>query len=134
MGNMMFKILLRAGIVLSFITTSAAALADDISDARAAGITVLESIEQRKNLVVWDSKISEWFKERMTKDAFLANMTIVQAQLGGAAGERKLIQQNRTDSNPPTGYNGPIFTLMFATTFPAAKTYEAIVMIREGGV
>lgn len=130
----MFKNFLRVGVVLSFIAASAVAVADEISDARAAGIRILENLEQRKNAGVWSSGISDWFKERMTKDAFLANMTSVQAQLGGVASERKLVQQNRTESNPPTGYTGPMFSFMFATTFPAAKTYESVVMIREGGV
>lgn len=130
----MFKNFLRVGVVLSFIAASAVAVADEISDARAAGIRILENLEQRKNAGVWSSGISDWFKERMTKDAFFANMTSVQAQLGGVASERKLVQQNRTESNPQTGYTGPMFSFMFATTFPAAKTYESVVMIREGGV
>lgn len=130
----MFKNLLRVGVVLSLLAACAVAVADEISDARAAGIRILENLEQRKNAGVWSSGISDWFKERMTRDAFLANMTTVQAQLGGIASERKLVQQNRTESNPPTGYTGPIFSFMFATTFPAAKTYESVVMIREGGI
>lgn len=130
----MFKTLLRIGVVISVLTTCGAAIADEMSDARAAGIRVLEDLEQRKNSAVWGSGISDWFKDKMTKDAFLANMTTVQAQLGGVATERKLVQQNRTDNNPPSGYKGPIFSFMFATTFPAAKTYESIVMIREGGM
>lgn len=133
-GHTMFKNFLRVGVVFYFLVACALAVADEISDARVAGIRVLEDLEQRKNTGVWSSGISDWFKERMTRDAFLANMTIVQAQLGGIASERKLVQQNRTDSNPPTGYTGPIFSFLFATTFPAANIYESVVMIREGGV
>jgi hypothetical protein len=130
----MLKFLLRACVFLSFLPACGVAIADEMSDAREASIRVLEDLEQRKNASVWNAGMSEWFKERMTNDAFLANMTTVQAQLGGAASDRKLVQQNRADSNPPTGYKGPVFTFMFATTFPAAKTYETVVMIKEGGL
>lgn len=109
------------------------ARADDMSDARAAGKSILSKLEQRKNAEVWQSYVSDWFKERMTEDAFLANMTMVQAQLGGSGVGRKLVQQNRMDRDPKSGYKGDIFSFMFATTFPGAKAYETIVLIREGG-
>jgi hypothetical protein len=107
--------------------------ADDISDARAVGITILRKLEQRKNAEVWQSDVSEWFKEKMTRAAFLANMTMIQAQLGGPSLDRELVQQNQADGNAQHNYKGQIFSYTFATTFPAAKAYETIVLIREGG-
>jgi hypothetical protein len=97
------------------------ARADDMSDARASGTTILSKLEQRKNAEVWQSDVSDWFKERMTRDAFLANMAIIQAQLGGSSSDRKLVQQNKADGNPRSGYKGQIFSFTFATTFPGAK-------------
>lgn len=107
--------------------------ADDMSDARIIAISILSKLEQEKNVEVWEKDVSEWFKERMTKDAFLANMTLVRTQLGSSPGvDRKLVQQNRADSDPSFNYKGDVFSFMFSTTFPGARVYEMIGLIREG--
>ena len=69
----------------------------------------------------------------MTRGAFLANMAITQAQLGGASAYRKLVQQNEPDGDPRSGYKGKVFSFMFDTTFPAGRTYEMITLIPEAG-
>jgi hypothetical protein len=118
--------------LLSFIISNIA-YADEMSDARASANTIFRKLEQRKNAEVWESDVSDWFKEKMTRDAFLANMTITEAQLGGSSTDRKLIQQNQANGEPRSGYKGKVFSFLFDTTFPAAKVYEMIVLIRERG-
>jgi hypothetical protein len=131
--------MMRISVVLSSIValcsslTAAPTIAQDIDSARAIAVSILAKVEQRKNSDVWDNHVSNWFKQRMTREAFLANMALVQGQLGGAGTGRKLVQQNLSDRDPQSGYTGQIFSFMFATTFPAAKTYEMIVLIREDG-
>ena len=109
----------------------APACADEISDARAAAVSALERLEQRKNSDVWQSDMSDWFKDRMTRAAFLANMTVIQAQLGGPASGREIIQQNKAPGM--AGYTGEVYSFTFETSFPAANVYEMIALIREGG-
>ena len=70
----------------------------------------------------------------MTRAAFLANMTITQAQFGGASTHRELVQPNQADGDPRSGYKGKVFSFMFDTTFPAARTYEMITLIPEAGM
>lgn len=127
---------LTSGIAASLFAVFAAgglAHADEMADARSAGLEILAKLEQKQNTEVWRSHVSDWFKDRMTEDAFLANMTIMQAQLGAPSKGRKLVQQNKADGNPQAGYSGAIFSFTFDTTFPAAKVYEVIVLIREAG-
>ena len=124
---------LKITSTLLFCLLTTLASADDISDAREAGLNILKSLEQGKNKSVWNDNVSDWFKQRMTRDAFLANMTTVQLQLGGAATQRRPVQQNRSQGNSQMGYNGPIYSFTFATSFPATNAYETIVVIRESG-
>lgn len=119
-----------AFILIFFCTNT---WADDISDARTAAINILKKLERKQNKDVWENNVSEWFKEKMTRDAFLANLTMIQNQLGGQSTERKLIQQNKSDGDPQNGYKGKVFSFMFSTTFPVAKVYEAIVLIEDSG-
>jgi len=108
------------------------ARADDMSNARAAAVSTLEQLEQRKNSDVWKSHMSDWFKERMTRAAFLANMTVIQSQLGGPASGREIIQQSKVPGM--AGYSGEVYSFTFETSFPAANVYEMIAVIREGGI
>ena len=110
------------------------ASADDIDDARDSAVKVLRKLEQGTRKEVWKSDISVWFKQRMTEDAFIANVTIINAQLGGVGSERKLIQQNKADGDPKAGFEGSVYSFMYRTTFPAASVYETISMIKENGV
>ena len=98
---------------------------------RAVAANILNKLEQKKNAEVWESHVSNWLKERMTKAAFLANMTKIQFQLGGKGSYRELIHEHTGDFDPQTGYKGEFHSFLFATTFPGAKTYETIVLIRE---
>ena len=123
----------RVLLVLVAFLASNIANADDMTDARVSGTTILRKLEQGKNAEVWASDVSDWFKKNMMRDAFLANMAITQAQLGGSGTDRKLIQQNQADGDPRSGYKGKIFSFMFATTFPGANAYEMITLIPEGG-
>lgn len=122
---------LFAALFLAIYTSIAQA--DDISDAREAGITILRNLERGMYKSVWNENVSDWFKQRMTRDAFLANMTTIQLQLGGAATQRRPIQQNRNQGNAQIGYKDTIYTFTFATAFPSSNAYETIVLIREGG-
>jgi len=121
-------------LIFCFFTTiifSASAHADDMSDARSAATLILKKLEQRKNREVWDSDVSDFFKKSITKQAFLGNMTVIEAQLGGPSSQRELIQQNK--ANGVAGYKGMVYSFMYASEFPAANAYEMIVVVNEDG-
>lgn len=121
-------------IALSTIFTALPVLAaDDLDDARSVAISILKLIETKKGSTVWSERVSSWFKENMTRDAFLANTAFMQSQLGGISVDRKIVQQNLSDGDPRVNYKGDVFSFTFATTYPTGKVYENIVLIREEG-
>ncbi len=128
---MLISRLVIVGLCICLLLTAAVSLADQTDEARAVAMTILQKLEQKKNSEVWESHESNWFKERTTKPAFLANMTLIQSQLGGIGSHRELVQQNLANSSPQVGYRGEVYSFMFATTFPSANVYEMIVMIKE---
>lgn len=119
------------GIIILTILIGGIAIADPTKDPLAVATDILRKLEQKKNTEVWQTHVSDWFKSKMSKDAFLANMTIVQSQLGGEGSNRQLIQQSTADGDPGTGYTGKVYSFMFSTKFPGSKVYELIVLIRE---
>lgn len=115
------------------VALHAPAKADELADGRRVALDILVKIEQKKGAEVWEHQVSAWFKERMTRKAFLANSTIMHAQLGGPATRRNLIQQNRAEGDAGTGYKGMVLSYLFETTFPVANLYETITLIEDEG-
>ena len=118
-------------LVITLVLSGGVSFADPTDDARAVAIDILQKLEVRKNSEVWESHVSNWFKDKTAKAAFLANMTVIQSQLGGKGTDRELIQQNTANGSPQFGYTGKVYSFMFATKFSAANVYEMIVMIKE---
>lgn len=119
-------------IYVFFASISLPARADEIDNARGVSTLILENLESKKFAQTWDQNVSDWFKERTTKAAFLGNMTIVHAQLGGVSTSRELVQQNQTLGQAASGFTGMVYSFMYDTQYPAAKVYETIVLIAEG--
>lgn len=120
-------------LVILIPLSIAIAHADETDDARRVAVEILQKVEQKKNAEVWQQDVSNWFKERMTKAAFLANLSVTHSKLGGTGSDRTIVQQNTADGDPQSGYKGAVYTFTFATTFPSMKAYEIIVLIRENG-
>lgn len=125
--------LLQIMVVICAFLGGAPVLADEMSDARSVATQILSKLDQRRNAEIWDSEVSNWFKARMTRDAFLANLTMFQAQFGSPGAQRKLIQQSQSQGDVQSGYKGAVYSFMFSATYPVAKAYEVIVLIREDG-
>ncbi len=118
---------------LSFLVlcSEGVTFADDADEARAVAMNILKQLEQKKTMDVWSNYVSNWFKRKTTEKAFLANMTVIHAQLGGTGTDRDLIQQGKADGDSQSGYQGTVYSFLFGTTFPMAKVYETIVLIIE---
>lgn len=125
-------ILFRLALVVFVVSFASLVAADDIDDARDVSRSILEKLENKEFAKVWDDNVSEWFKDKTTKPAFLGNMTITHRQLGGISKSRVLIQQNQSDGDLASGYSGEVFSFMYETGFPNAKVYETIVLIFDG--
>lgn len=79
---------------------------------------------------VWDSRTSDWFKTKVTRDAFLANMTLGRGKLGRLE-ESKLVSIDHAEHDPTTGYKGSIYAAQFLNTYAGGRFFERIVVIRE---
>jgi Protein of unknown function (DUF4019) len=109
---------------------SAVALASDQDHAVSAAKEILISIQQNKFEKLWDTKVSQYFKSKITKDSFLANLTLGRQQLGEVK-ETKFIDMAYSQTDPSTGYTGEIYAINFLTTYSAGKFYERIVVVKE---
>ena len=100
-------------------------------DAEQAAVAILNALDNRQYETVWNSLTSKWFKEKTTKDSFLANMTMGRAQLGGKATEKQLVDYSYATQDPGTGFKGKIYAFNFKTAYPAGQFYERIVVVQE---
>ena len=82
--------------------------------------------------VVWDRHMSNNFKSTMTRDSFLANLSIGR-QMFGALVDGKLIDMSFAPNEPAKGYQGAVYAFNFVNTYKSVKLYERVVVINEDG-
>ncbi len=126
----MFKVLSKSILVFILITYQYSIFADDQSDATNAAHKIVNLLQNKQYETLWDSKMSAFFKSTVTKDSFLANMTLGRSQLGEAV-ESKFIDMAYSQTDPATGIEGEIYAFNFLNTYSFTKAYERIVVIKE---
>jgi len=105
-------------------------LAGDQEEAAKAAREILMSIQQRQFEKLWDTQTSTFFKEKMTRDSFMANLSLGRQQLG-APGESKFVDMAYSQFDSTTEYRGEIYAFNYLNTYSAGKFYERIVVIKE---
>ncbi|RIA31895.1 uncharacterized protein DUF4019 [Ectopseudomonas oleovorans] len=95
-----------------------------------AARNILKLLSEKKYADLWDGQISDWFKLKKNKDAFVADMTIGRSQLGELSAS-ELVSAEGTNYDPSTGYKGPIYSVTFINTYTSGKYFERLVVIKE---
>jgi Protein of unknown function (DUF4019) len=106
------------------------AMAADQDDAAKAAKEILESIRNKQFEKLWNFQTSEFFKSKVTKDSFIANLTLGRQQLG-SPGESKFIDMAYSQIDPSTGFKGEIYAFNYLNSYSAGKFYERIVVVKE---
>lgn len=106
-------------------------LAADQDDARNAASDILTAIQGGEYSKLWDTKTSAFFKSKLTKDSFLANMTMGRQQLGSSTGAPKFVDMAYSQNDPATGFKGEIYAFNYLSSYAAGKFYERIVVVKE---
>lgn len=117
-------------ILISAVLAASTSFAGDREDAEKAAKQVLALLQSKKYEVLWNTQMSDFFRSKMTKDSFLANMTIGRQQLG-AATDSKFVDMAYSQVDPATGTKGEIYAFNYLNTYIAGRFYERIVVIKE---
>lgn len=126
MKVLLFKILFSAFTVFIASTT----FAGDREDADKAAKAILTSLQTKNYEGLWNSQMSDFFRSKMTKDSFLANLTIGRQQIWPLV-ESKFIDMAYSQIDPASGTKGEIYAFNYLNTYTAGKFYERVVVIKE---
>lgn len=118
-------------LILSLVAISSPGIADDQGDAALAAKEILASLQAKQFEKLWSSQTSDWYKANVTKDSFLANLTMGRQQLGAPVGSPKFIDMAYSKSDPPSGFQGEIYAFNYLSSYTAGKFYERIVVVKE---
>jgi hypothetical protein len=102
----------------------------DPDNASKAAKDILSSIHQKQFVDVWDSQTSAWYKAKITKDSFIANLTLGRQPLGSVV-DTKFVDMAYSQTDPSSGYQGEIYAFNYLTTYTVGKFYERVVVIKE---
>ena len=99
-------------------------------NAQTSAQTIIDALGNQKYKIVWDKYTSQWFRTKVTEDAFLANMSMGRAQLG-VIQKSSLVSSDHSTSDPATGYQGDIYAFTYRDKYSVGEFYERIVLIKE---
>ena len=127
LGRNLPVLLFLFGLSLFF---SSEPLADERQSATKAARDIVSALSDRKFIQIWDTQMSQFFKDRITKDSFLANMSIGRSQIGNL-NSSKIVDVRYTERDPASGYEGKIYSFTFLNIYAVGKFYEQIIVIKE---
>ncbi len=106
-------------------------LADERQDATAAAQGIMSALSKGQFNQVWDKQMSIVFSQTMTKDSFLANMSIGRTPMGNLTDSR-IVDVNYSQEDAQTGFKGDIWAITFLNTYRVGKFYERVVVVKDG--
>ncbi len=119
-------------VLVVFVNLFSVALADNADDAKNSANAIMTEMSKGNYQNVWDNHMSQWFKSKLTKDSFLANLSLGRSMLGARINS-KLVDVSYTANDPASGYQGDIYALTYTNKYHGATVYERVVVINEDG-
>ena len=87
-------------------------------------------LAEKKYTELWNTKTSKFYKKNITKDSFLANMSIGRSQLGVLTGSN-IVDVQYSERDELTNYDGKIYSITFLSEYTVGNFYERIVVTKE---
>ncbi|MGE7472002.1 DUF4019 domain-containing protein [Bosea sp. NPDC003192] len=117
-------------VLFSFAAANAADTDANRKEAFTAAREIMVIIGDKQFEKLWDKKISDWFKSKSSgKQSFVASLTMGRANMG-ALKKAEIIDAGYAAQD--SGYTGDIYYVNFSNEYDNAKSYERVVLIKEG--
>ena len=104
--------------------------AADKEEAAQAAQEILASLQQQEFERLWDSQTSQFLKSQVKKESFIDSMTVGRANLGAASGAA-FMQMTTAESDPASGFTGPIYAFNYRTSYVGGEFLERIVVVKD---
>lgn len=128
---MITKKLLHLFVATMLALSWGLSIAADQDDAKKAASEILTLLRSGQYTELWETQTSTFFKSKLTKDSFLANMAMGRQQLGNPTGDPKFIDMAYSKSDPSSGFKGEIYAFNYLSSYAAGSFYERVVVVKE---
>jgi hypothetical protein len=105
--------------------------ADDRLRATHAAEHILTLLDENRLNTLWDTMVSQFFKDRVDKNVFLASISGARVAAGGDRLSSQILEVTYWNQDPQTGFRGDIYVCRFLDKFPAGNSFETVVVIKE---
>lgn len=116
--------------VLTIVLFATNVVADEESDAIAATQKILQLLSGADYTEIWESHTGELYKSVVSKDSFMANMSIGRSPLG-AMDSSVIVDAAYSEIEPQTGQTGKFYAVTFKNHYMVGDVYERIIVMLE---
>jgi hypothetical protein len=125
------KKVIAVGFFVWLLCASFAARADDAEQATLVAQQILHMISEDRLNTLWDTLVSKFFKDKISKNVFLANLSDGRASVGGAYLSSQVVDITYRNADPQSGYTADFYTCRFLTKYPAGNFYLSVTVVKE---
>jgi hypothetical protein len=125
------KRFIAIGFFLSLLCASFSARADDTEQVTLVARQIQKMVAENKLNALWDTLVSKQFKDQISKNTFLANLSQGRMSVGGPFESSQVVDVTYNNPQPETGYKTEFYACRFLTKYPAGKFYESFFMVKE---
>lgn len=104
--------------------------AGEEDDARSAASAVRAAISNQEYEDLWNSRVSEFFKGKVQKAAFIQNLKQGRAQVGVARSVTP-VSYTFAEVDSMTGYRGKIYSFDYHVKYEKAAFFERLVVVKD---
>lgn len=130
MKAILANITFGAWLIVSPGLAAAQDRAQDQADAKRAAQEILASLQHNQFETLWDRQTSQFYRSRVTKQSFIANLTIGRAQFG-SPGQSQLIDESYSQTDLSTGFRGEIYAFNYLNSYANGRFYDRIVVVKK---
>ena len=130
--NSRFALVEKAvGIVMLCVALAAGPVwAGEEDDARSAASAIRTAISNQDYEDLWNSRVSEFFKGKVQKTAFIQNLKQGRAQVGASRSVTP-VSYTFAEVDPTTGYRGKIYSFDYHVKYEKAAFFERLVVVKD---
>ena len=124
------QLLTRRSVLALSLAVPALGFADEADDAEGAASGVRRAIVRQEFDDLYDNRVSDIFKSKVSKAVFIQNLRTGRANVGEQQ-QATLTSHTFSETDPASGYRGRIYAFDYHVRYERAAFFERLIVVKD---